>query len=128
MGPLMEDGHTQHDDGRSMGYASQDDENRHLANQMNAMNMQNSRANGGSNGNGLTSNAPNTSGGDLSAIERDADGNRINGDRNRSRNRSGRRTSGTLRVCKKCGQPLTGQFVRALDGTFHLDCFRCAVS
>ena len=32
------------------------------------------------------------------------------------------------RTCKKCGEPLTGQFVRALDGTFHLDCFRCQVS
>ena len=31
------------------------------------------------------------------------------------------------RTCKKCGEPLTGQFVRALDGTFHLDCFRCEV-
>ncbi|MCJ1378448.1 hypothetical protein MMC17_001547 [Xylographa soralifera] len=29
------------------------------------------------------------------------------------------------RTCKKCGELLTGQFVRALDGTFHLDCFRC---
>ncbi|KAF3940970.1 hypothetical protein ABW19_dt0207827 [Dactylella cylindrospora] len=31
----------------------------------------------------------------------------------------------TRRICKKCEQPLTGQFVRALGGTFHLDCFRC---
>lgn len=31
-------------------------------------------------------------------------------------------------MCKKCGEALTGQFVRALDGTFHLDCFRCRVS
>ena len=31
------------------------------------------------------------------------------------------------RTCKKCGEQLTGQFVRALDGTFHLDCFRCQV-
>lgn len=31
------------------------------------------------------------------------------------------------RICKKCGEPLTGQFVRALEGTFHLDCFRCQV-
>ncbi|KAL1882724.1 hypothetical protein VTK73DRAFT_1244 [Phialemonium thermophilum] len=41
-------------------------------------------------------------------------------DRNRSRPRDG-----AVRVCKKCGEPLTGQFVRALDGTFHLDCFKC---
>jgi hypothetical protein len=33
----------------------------------------------------------------------------------------------TSRLCKKCTLPLTGQFVRALDGTFHLDCFRCQV-
>ena len=32
-----------------------------------------------------------------------------------------------LRICKKCGEALTGQFVRALGGTFHLDCFRCRV-
>lgn len=31
------------------------------------------------------------------------------------------------RLCKKCGMALTGQFVRALGGTFHLDCFRCRV-
>ncbi|ERF68489.1 hypothetical protein EPUS_05628 [Endocarpon pusillum Z07020] len=30
-----------------------------------------------------------------------------------------------LRTCKKCGEGLTGQFVRALNGTFHLDCFKC---
>lgn len=33
----------------------------------------------------------------------------------------------TQRICRKCGEPLTGQFVRALEGTFHLDCFRCQV-
>lgn len=49
-------------------------------------------------------------------------------ERNRSRNRNGRAPSGGQRTCKKCGEPLTGQFVRALDGTFHLDCFRCRVS
>jgi hypothetical protein len=53
---------------------------------------------------------------------------RTSGERNRSRNRSGRTASGQLRICKKCGEPLTGQFVRALGGTFHLDCFRCRVS
>jgi hypothetical protein len=30
-----------------------------------------------------------------------------------------------VRICKKCGEALTGQFVRALGGTFHLDCFKC---
>jgi hypothetical protein len=51
---------------------------------------------------------------------------RKSGERNRSRGR-GRTTSGQIRICKKCGEPLTGQFVRALDGTFHLDCFKCRV-
>ncbi|KAH8429675.1 GTPase-activating protein LRG1 [Aspergillus melleus] len=31
----------------------------------------------------------------------------------------------TSRICKKCGDPLTGQFVRALSATFHLECFKC---
>ena len=33
----------------------------------------------------------------------------------------------TSRICKKCGDPLTGQFVRALSATFHLECFKCEV-
>ncbi|KAH8200704.1 hypothetical protein TruAng_005093 [Truncatella angustata] len=49
---------------------------------------------------------------------------RKSAERNRSRGR-GRTASGQLRICHKCGEPLTGQFVRALDGTFHLDCFKC---
>ncbi|TVY48650.1 Rho-type GTPase-activating protein [Lachnellula occidentalis] len=57
--------------------------------------------------------------------ERDGDSQRTSGERKRSRPRNGRTASGQLRMCKKCGEPLTGQFVRALDGTFHLDCFRC---
>lgn len=52
---------------------------------------------------------------------------RKSAERNRSRQRSGRSASGQVRTCKKCGEQLTGQFVRALDGTFHLDCFRCRV-
>ena len=39
----------------------------------------------------------------------------------------GKSAHGTLRLCKKCGEPLTGQFVRALGGTFHLECFKCRV-
>lgn len=31
------------------------------------------------------------------------------------------------RICAACGEPLTGQFVRALNGTYHLECFRCRV-
>ncbi|QSZ32649.1 hypothetical protein DSL72_002228 [Monilinia vaccinii-corymbosi] len=54
------------------------------------------------------------------------DGNRRPSiERTRSRTRVGRTGSGSVRLCKKCGEPLTGQFVRALGGTFHLDCFRC---
>ncbi|KAH7326565.1 RhoGAP domain-containing protein [Stachybotrys elegans] len=50
---------------------------------------------------------------------------RQSSERSRSRQRSARSASGQMRICKKCGEPLTGQFVRALDGTFHLDCFKC---
>ncbi|KAF4635516.1 hypothetical protein G7Y89_g2572 [Cudoniella acicularis] len=67
--------------------------------------------------------------GSASGRDRDRDGDRDSqknsGERNRSRPRNGRTASGQLRMCKKCGEPLTGQFVRALGGTFHLDCFRC---
>ncbi|KAE8440695.1 hypothetical protein EG329_006813 [Mollisiaceae sp. DMI_Dod_QoI] len=65
--------------------------------------------------------------GSASGRERDKDGQppKTSGERNRSRTRNGRTASGQLRICKKCGEPLTGQFVRALGGTFHLDCFRC---
>lgn len=47
--------------------------------------------------------------------------------RDRSKPRSHRKGSGQLRICRKCQEPLTGQFVRALGGTFHLDCFKCKV-
>lgn len=48
-------------------------------------------------------------------------------DRSRSRTNgsAGRSSNSAVRTCKKCGEPLTGQFVRALGGTFHLDCFKC---
>ncbi|KAI9654910.1 MAG: hypothetical protein M1829_000725 [Trizodia sp. TS-e1964] len=36
-----------------------------------------------------------------------------------------RSASGAAKICKKCQEPLTGQFVRALGGTFHLSCFKC---
>jgi hypothetical protein len=58
--------------------------------------------------------------------DRDGESNKTSEERERSRTR--RKGSGQLRVCKKCGEPLTGQFVRALGGTFHLDCFKCKVS
>ena len=64
----------------------------------------------------------------LSAGDTDTESRR-SGERNRSRPRGNNRTaSGQVRVCKKCGEALMGQFVRALDGTFHLDCFKCRVS
>ncbi|RMZ84605.1 hypothetical protein DV737_g1097, partial [Chaetothyriales sp. CBS 132003] len=56
--------------------------------------------------------------------------------RQSSDSRAGRRPSvgsghgsderSSVRTCNKCREPLTGQFVRALHGTFHLDCFKCA--
>ncbi|KAL2444235.1 Rho-type GTPase-activating protein 1 [Exophiala dermatitidis] len=51
-----------------------------------------------------------------------------NGARSRSRTNgsAGKSPSRSVRTCKKCGEALTGQFVRALGGTFHLDCFKCA--
>ncbi|KAK3372509.1 hypothetical protein B0H63DRAFT_299322 [Podospora didyma] len=60
----------------------------------------------------------------LSVGDTDPDSRR-SGEQNRPRVRGSRTTSGQVRICKKCGEPLTGQFVRALDGTFHLDCFKC---
>ena len=36
-------------------------------------------------------------------------------------------TKSASRTCKKCSESLTGQFVRALGGTFHLECFLCRV-
>ncbi len=44
------------------------------------------------------------------------------------RTNGSKRTSKTTRICGKCGQGLTGQFVRALEDTFHLECFTCHVS
>lgn len=31
------------------------------------------------------------------------------------------------KICGKCGESLTGQFVRALGDTYHLECFTCHV-
>ncbi|KAL9130741.1 MAG: hypothetical protein Q9217_001137 [Psora testacea] len=45
--------------------------------------------------------------------------------RERSRTNGASNGKSGLRVCKKCDQSLTGQFVRALGGTYHLECFLC---
>lgn len=39
--------------------------------------------------------------------------------------RNGAGGSSSSKICDKCGLSMSGQFVRALGGTFHLDCFRC---
>jgi hypothetical protein len=53
--------------------------------------------------------------------------NRPSEERQKNSANGSRRPSGS-RICGKCGEPLAGQFVRALDNTFHLDCFTCHVS
>jgi hypothetical protein len=58
---------------------------------------------------------------------KETDTPRASGERDRMRAQGARKGSGQIRLCKKCGEPLTGQFVRALGGTFHLDCFKCKV-
>ncbi|KAI9695599.1 MAG: hypothetical protein M1820_008524 [Bogoriella megaspora] len=45
--------------------------------------------------------------------------------RERSRTQGGRKNSGAMRMCGKCQGHLTGQFVRALGDTYHLECFTC---
>jgi hypothetical protein len=60
--------------------------------------------------------------------DREIDTPKVSGERERMRTHGARKGSGQLRLCKKCGELLTGQFVRALGGTFHLDCFKCKVS
>lgn len=44
-----------------------------------------------------------------------------------SRDRSRPNGKQSNRMCAKCGGHLTGQFVRALGGTYHLECFTCHV-
>ncbi|CAI7577872.1 unnamed protein product [Penicillium manginii] len=46
-------------------------------------------------------------------------------DRSRTNGRPHNKSPGSSRLCQKCNEPLTGQFVRALGGTFHLECFKC---
>ena len=42
-----------------------------------------------------------------------------------SSNSSGGKES---KCCVECKKPIKGKFVRALEGMFHMDCFRCMVS
>ena len=50
-------------------------------------------------------------------------------DRSRPNGRTHAKSPGSSsRICKRCGEGLTGQFVRALGATFHLECFKCEVS
>lgn len=65
-----------------------------------------------------------------SSINRQSSESRVGRKRSQEKDSKGRSRSRTNsnkghRICKKCGEPLTGQFVRALGGTFHLDCFKC---
>lgn len=54
---------------------------------------------------------------------------RSNGERTRHNAASGSKSPApTTRICKKCTQPLLGQFVRALGATYHLECYQCEVS
>jgi hypothetical protein len=76
-----------------------------------------------SDGKGTASPGVNSSGKD-----RELDTPKVSGERDRARAHGNRKGSGQMRVCKKCSEPLTVQFVRALGGTFHLDCFKCRVS
>ncbi|KAJ5125076.1 uncharacterized protein N7515_008901 [Penicillium bovifimosum] len=46
-------------------------------------------------------------------------------DRSRVNGRPTKSPGASSRLCQKCGESLTGQFVRALGGTFHLECFKC---
>jgi len=47
--------------------------------------------------------------------------------RDRPTHNGSRRPSERSRICGKCGGQLTGQFVRALGDTYHLECFTCHV-
>jgi len=49
-------------------------------------------------------------------------------ERNRSRPRGEKPANAQVHTCHVCGGVLQGQYVRALEATFHLDCFTCRVS
>jgi hypothetical protein len=50
-----------------------------------------------------------------------------NGSNGSSTQPSQQRPRGPTAYCGVCGQVVTGQFVRAMQKVFHLDCFRCKV-
>ncbi|KAF2199394.1 rho-type GTPase-activating protein-like protein [Delitschia confertaspora ATCC 74209] len=57
----------------------------------------------------------------------DSDPERLNlapRERERDESKAGSNRSRS-KICGKCGEPLTGQFVRALGDTYHLECFTC---
>ncbi|KAI9847146.1 MAG: hypothetical protein M1837_003008 [Sclerophora amabilis] len=59
---------------------------------------------------------------------RDKEDGVVVGHRDRSRtngNSSSRSGNAIAKLCKKCQEPMVGQFVRALGGTFHIECFKC---
>ncbi|EXJ57013.1 hypothetical protein A1O7_07357 [Cladophialophora yegresii CBS 114405] len=81
------------------------------------------------NANSNVNDAPYESDGRYSSDSRTGRKRSLGGPNERSRSRtngSNGKSDSRVRQCKKCGEALTGQFVRALGGTFHLDCFKCA--
>ncbi|KAK5677355.1 Rho-type GTPase activating protein Rga1 [Elasticomyces elasticus] len=61
---------------------------------------------------------------EMTATTRDRGDSNTAVDTTRDRPARSRRPSGQ-RMCGKCGRTLTGQFVRALGDTYHLECFTC---
>lgn len=67
-------------------------------------------------------------GGGRSSREREVSQNLPIRDRSRTNGSSDGKVSGsTTRTCTKCNRPFDGKYVRALDGHFHLECFKCMV-
>ncbi|KAI5304483.1 hypothetical protein KEM56_006454 [Ascosphaera pollenicola] len=56
---------------------------------------------------------------------RTEDSNQPSSSKQRSQSKRNAKSPGSHRICRKCGQTLQGQFVRALDRTYHLECFQC---
>nr|CAG8438836.1 3632_t:CDS:10 [Entrophospora candida] len=46
-------------------------------------------------------------------------------DRNETATEEQNTNKQSFTTCAKCGLMIVGQFVRALEGTYHLDCFKC---